>query len=105
MNPGVPQLFHKCSVQPLEDQIGQRHAKDPLAPIKPGKHSAEKQKGRHMKGVDYSIQRLFVGKFPRNLQQVPQHHQGNEQKAQIIILIFPCFHVRRAFFPRQPMPA
>ena len=51
-----------------------------------------------MEGVNQGIEEFPVWKFPRDLQQVPQHHQGHKQKADIIILIFPRFHTRSASF-------
>ena len=76
----------------------QRHAEEPFCAVKSGKHTAEEQKGGHMEGVNQGIEELSVRKFPRDLQQVPQHRQSHEQKADIIILIFPRFHTRSASF-------
>ena len=109
MHIGIPQRVHKGGVQRLEEQIGQGQAEDIVDAVEPGEHPAQEQERRHVKGVDHRVEELPVGEPLRQLQQVPQHHQRDQQKAERIILIFPRprirFHLLHPLIRKPPDPA
>ena len=101
--------MHKGGVQRLEEQIGQGQAEDIVDAVEPGEHPAQEQERRHVKGVDHRVEELPVWEPLRQLQQVPQHHQRDQQKAERIILIFPRprvrFHLLHPLIRKPPDPA
>ena len=109
MHIGIPQRVHKGGVQRLEEQIGQGQAEDIADAVEPGEHPAQEQERRHVKGVDHRVEELPVWEPLRQLQQVPQHHQCDQQKAERIILIFPRprirFHLLHPLIRKPPDPA